>query len=67
MEATPQKHLDRIKYHLKLGRYILETLNETDIRAYDVPDVQLDSTVLASDLPREEHKYVTLFKAYACF
>lgn len=57
MEKTIQGHLDRVRNHLATGRDILRSLRESDLKAYDVPDVTVDRAILRLNPPEDQDKY----------
>lgn len=56
MESSIEDHTRRVKEHLANGRMVLASLREPDIRAYDVPDVTVDRSILYQHLPLEGDK-----------
>lgn len=41
MESSPEKHIVRVKQHLKDGRRLIESIHEREeaLRSYDIPDI----------------------------
>jgi hypothetical protein len=58
MEQSIEDHLDRIQERLNHGRQILSTMREPDIKAYDVPDVMVDRSILHLNIPLKQDKCV---------
>jgi len=56
MEQSIQAHLGRVRNHLLAGRNVLRSLREPEMKAYDVPDVTVDLSVLHRHLPGDNDK-----------
>jgi len=57
MESRIEDHTRRVKEHLADGRKAVASLRAPDIRAYDVPDLTADRSVLYRHLPLEGDKF----------
>jgi hypothetical protein len=60
MEKSIEDHLDRVKQRFSRGREILATIRDPDIKAYEVPDVTVDRSMLQLNIPMEQDKYVSI-------
>lgn len=58
IETTPTAHLARVKRQLREGRILLQRLNKDNIMTYNVPDVEVDETVLQREAPQENYQCV---------
>lgn len=40
MESTPEKHMSRVKRHLKEGREIVTSLKTQELETFDIPGIR---------------------------
>jgi len=57
MESTIQDHLNRVRERFMHGRDILRSLREPDMKTYEVPDVNVDRSILHLHAPKEHDKF----------
>ncbi|PVG00773.1 hypothetical protein CPB86DRAFT_754331 [Serendipita vermifera] len=54
MEGTVHDHFERIKSRLKKGKEILEVLHVSELKPYDIPDVQVNEALHSRETPRDD-------------
>jgi hypothetical protein len=67
MEQSIEDHLDRVQERLAHGRQTLSTLRAPDLKAYNVPDVTVDRSVLHLNIPLEQDKCANTSFPILCF